>query len=146
MVDGKFRLSAVVTNDYSDWSTQDYPCGQLGLRLYRFGASFVVSCITIGIKHAQCTLDHMVPFATYVVHVHKVALCGQDNSMLTFQIETFSQTTGKADFIRICHLNIKDDEPVCAGIFACAPLHADSKVVFDQLTFAECKEYPHKAL
>ena len=64
----------------------------------------------------------------------------------TLQIETFSKETGKADFIRICHLNIGDDEPVDAGIFACSPLHEGSKVSFDWLTFAECKEHPHKAL
>ena len=45
MVDGLYRLSAVVTNGFSDWSTQVYPTADLGIRIYRFGASFVVSTI-----------------------------------------------------------------------------------------------------
>ena len=45
MVDGQYRLSAVVTNGFSDWSTQVYPTADLGIRIYRFGASFVVSTI-----------------------------------------------------------------------------------------------------
>ncbi|KAI8488220.1 hypothetical protein Bbelb_340690 [Branchiostoma belcheri] len=41
-VDGHFRLSCVVTNVYSDWSTQDWPSGRLSIRVYRQGNSYVV--------------------------------------------------------------------------------------------------------
>ena len=41
-VDGQPRLSCVVTNVYSDWSTQSWPTSTLRIRLHRMGASYVV--------------------------------------------------------------------------------------------------------
>ena len=42
-VDGAYRLSCVVTNTHSDWSTQVYPSGKLSLRLYKLANDVVVS-------------------------------------------------------------------------------------------------------
>lgn len=58
-VDGKYRLSAVVTNDYSDWSTQDFKHNQLGIRIYKFHQDIVVEAKTkkwdfIRIGHLDC--------------------------------------------------------------------------------------------
>lgn len=40
--DGVNRLSCVVTNCYSDWSTQVYNSGELSIRLYKLGSDFIV--------------------------------------------------------------------------------------------------------
>ena len=40
--DGLNRLSCVVTNGYSDWSTQDFPLSNLTIRLYKLGSDYVV--------------------------------------------------------------------------------------------------------
>ena len=43
-VDDGYRLSCVVTNNYSDWSTQQYPSGHLSIRIYKLGNNYVVIC------------------------------------------------------------------------------------------------------
>uniref|UniRef100_A0A7M5V7C6 DUF1349 domain-containing protein n=2 Tax=Clytia hemisphaerica TaxID=252671 RepID=A0A7M5V7C6_9CNID len=40
--DGVKQLSCVVTNDYSDWSTQDYDSSNLAIRLYKLNSDYVV--------------------------------------------------------------------------------------------------------
>ena len=42
VVDGKPRLSCVVTNVYSDWSTQPWPSGSLRIRMHVLGESVVI--------------------------------------------------------------------------------------------------------
>lgn len=44
-VDGSFQLSAVVTNEFSDWSTQKWSSDRCRLRLYRFGCDFVIESL-----------------------------------------------------------------------------------------------------
>ncbi|ELT98420.1 hypothetical protein CAPTEDRAFT_224673 [Capitella teleta] len=41
-VDGCYQLSCVVTNTYSDWSTQKYPSGKLTFRLYKLAKDVVM--------------------------------------------------------------------------------------------------------
>ena len=45
--DGVKRLSCVVTNDYSDWSTQNFDSNKLSLRLYKLGSDFVVEAKSV---------------------------------------------------------------------------------------------------
>ena len=45
--DGIKRLSCVVTNDFSDWSTQNFDSNQLFLRLYKLGNDFVVEAKSV---------------------------------------------------------------------------------------------------
>merc|ERR1719419_1979 len=40
--DNKYKLSCVVTNTYSDWSTQENPSGRLALRLYKLNSDVVM--------------------------------------------------------------------------------------------------------
>jgi len=40
--DGLNRLSSVVTNEYSDWSTQDFPFSNLTIRLFKLDSDYVV--------------------------------------------------------------------------------------------------------
>ena len=41
-IEGKYKLSCVVTNTFSDWSTQDHMDGNLNIRLYKLGEDVVV--------------------------------------------------------------------------------------------------------
>lgn len=45
--DGTKRLSCVVTNDFSDWSTQNFDSNKLFLRLYKIGYDFVVEAKSV---------------------------------------------------------------------------------------------------
>jgi len=100
-VDGNFKLSCVVTNNYSDWSTQNHASGKLAIRIYRIGASFV--------------------------------------------IEAKSETVPEWDFIRICHLNIGEDEPIKMGTFFCSPKEEGSSITFDYLNYEKFDKYHHSA-
>ncbi|XP_032227287.1 regulation of enolase protein 1 isoform X2 [Nematostella vectensis] len=43
-VDGTYRASCVVTNKYSDWSTQDWHDGKLALRIHKICDDYVIEC------------------------------------------------------------------------------------------------------
>ncbi|XP_022096047.1 regulation of enolase protein 1-like [Acanthaster planci] len=58
-VDGTCRLSCVVTNTYSDWSTQDWPLLRLHVRIFRLRNNFVVEGSADGKTWSMMRICHL---------------------------------------------------------------------------------------
>lgn len=75
-VDGEFKLSCVVTNEFSDWSTQSWSSGELRLRVFRQKHSYVVEYhdgsdwVFFRITHINSgTLEGQVSYAALLLDV-----------------------------------------------------------------------------
>lgn len=98
--DGANRLSCVVTNGFSDWSTQVYASDELLIRVYKLGVDFVVEAKDI-------------------------------------DKESWS-------FIRICHLNCKEDTNMFRfGLYACAPTDTGGSVQFSYARYKQVDSFHH---
>ena len=62
-----------------------------------------------------------------------------------FQVEAKPEKSDKWDFIRICHLNIEENEPVMMGLFFCSPKKYGSTITFDYLKYEKFEKYHHNA-
>ncbi|XP_038061854.1 regulation of enolase protein 1-like isoform X2 [Patiria miniata] len=58
-VDGTCRLSCVVTNTYSDWSTEDWPSASLHIRVFRIKNDFVVEGSADGEAWTMIRICHL---------------------------------------------------------------------------------------
>lgn len=138
VVDGRPRLSAVVTNCYSDWSTQGWQ-----------------SYTTTTDLETNATIVH-VPAR---VRVH----CRGTSFVIEAQLED-----GPWEFARICHLcramtslnDPLDEHPavasawqgpsarpheVWAGIFGACPVHAGARIEFTDFTISVGSSFDHNA-
>ena len=73
-VDGKHKLSCVVTNSYSDWSTQSHPAGDLSIRLYKLGQDAVVEAKQAGEAWNFIRICHMGTDVTHLTSNFKFGL------------------------------------------------------------------------
>ncbi|EDQ92941.1 uncharacterized protein MONBRDRAFT_22205 [Monosiga brevicollis MX1] len=99
--DGALRLSTVVTNGFSDWSTQVVATAGCALRVSRTSVQ------------------------DYVVEVQNEA--------------------GAWDFIRIAHLDTKEQDTVRAGLYACAPQQIGGLVRFSRARLQQGIDFAHSA-
>ena len=94
-VDGRHRLSCVVTNGFSDWSTQDYKTHQLNLRVYKLHQDIVVEAKQkrwdfIRIAHLQIDPDE----ASHVDMGLYACSPTEGGGSVTFQYVSYKEVDG----------------------------------------------------
>jgi regulation of enolase protein 1 (concanavalin A-like superfamily) len=71
---------------------------------------------------------------------HRVRL--QRVSASDFVVEA-QAAEGQWQFVRLCHLDTNEDEPLAYGIYACSPTEAGGSVLFHRAAFCLGCEFHH---
>ena len=149
VVDGKARLSCVVTNGYSDWSTQPWQQEKMTTSSSSSGDDKTST------TRVDCTIRvHCRTEGNFVVEARR----NNNNNN--------NQATEDWELVRICHLSRAHDcqpdplaqhtafqgpEPptgtLWAGVFGCCPIaqSGETKAVFKQFFVSKGSEFDHTA-
>ena len=133
-VDGAPKLSCVVTNTFSDWSTQRWDGA---------GVTFGAATGADGAGSAACQISLRL-------RLHKIGdsivveACG--GAAAAAAEEGDGGAGPDWQFVRICHLDQRNVGAVQMGVFACCPARqAGCSAVFHSMSIAAGSSFSHNA-
>jgi regulation of enolase protein 1 (concanavalin A-like superfamily) len=134
-VDGQARLSCVVTNVYSDWSTQPWPAPRLRIRVHVIGSSFVVEAAPLDVPGAAATDETKWDF----IRIANLDLKNcQPEDPLAGAVEAAQWPDPSAAEPPAGHLWM--------GVFACCPEEQDGcTATFHSFTIRKGTSFDHNA-